>query len=179
MKLIAFVGMPASGKSEAAAVARRLSIPVVSMGDIVRLETAKRGLPPTDENLGGTGTKLRREEGMDVIAKRCVPIIRSHDSPVVVVDGTRNIEEINYFKKEFGRDFRLIAIQAPFELRFERVKTRVRSDDMCSIEELRKRDEREKGWGLDKAIEIAEVTVSNTESLQKFRKEIEKKLRIL
>jgi dephospho-CoA kinase len=179
MKLIAFVGMPASGKSEAAAVARRFSIPVVSMGDIVRQETAKNGLPPTDENLGGTGTKLRREEGMDAIAKRCVPIIRSHDSPVVVVDGTRNIEEINYFKKEFGNDFVLVAIQAPFELRFKRVKNRVRSDDMLSIEELRKRDEREKGWGLDKAIEIAEITINNTGSLERFRKEIEKMLLIL
>ncbi|MDP2841306.1 MAG: AAA family ATPase, partial [Candidatus Methanoperedens sp.] len=61
MKLIAFVGMPASGKSEAAAIARRLGIPVVNLGDVVRVETAKRGLEPNDENIGGTGTALRRE----------------------------------------------------------------------------------------------------------------------
>ena len=178
MKLIAFVGMPASGKSKAAAIAQRLSVPVINMGDIVREETAKRGLPPTDENIGGTGTALRREEGMDAVARRCVPRIPL-SSPVVVVDGTRNIEEINYFKKTFGDDFRLIAIHTPFELRFERVKRRSRSDDMGSIHELKRRDEREKGWGLDKAIQMAEATIENTDTIEKFRKQIEELLKDL
>lgn len=178
MKLIAFVGMPASGKSEAAAIARSLKIPVINMGDVVREENARRGLPPTDENIGSTGTALRREEGMDAIAKRCVPRIPLN-FPVVVVDGVRNIEEINYFKKTFGHDFKLIAIHTPFELRFERVKRRSRSDDMRSIEELKKRDEREKGWGLEKAIEMADVTIQNIDTVEKFRKQIEELLRDL
>ncbi|MFZ3170062.1 MAG: dephospho-CoA kinase [Candidatus Methanoperedens sp.] len=176
MKLIAFVGMPASGKSEAAAIAKKLGIPVVNMGDVVREETAKRGLPPTDENIGGTGTSLRREEGMDVIAKRCVPKIRLIKTPVIVVDGTRNINEIEYFKKEFGNDFILIAIHTPFEMRFERVRKRARCDDMNSTEELKRRDEREKGWGLDKAIEKADITIDNTQTIEKFQKQIEQLL---
>ncbi|NJD51334.1 MAG: flagellar hook-basal body complex protein FliE [Candidatus Methanoperedens sp.] len=173
MKLIAFVGMPASGKSEAAAIAKNFGIPVVNMGDVVREETAQRGLPPTDENIGGTGTSLRREKGMDIIAKRCVPKIRLIKNPVVVVDGTRNINEIEYFKKEFGNDFMLIAIHTPFEMRFERVRKRARSDDMNSAGELKRRDEREKGWGLDKAIEKADITIDNIETIEKFRKQIE------
>ncbi|HWQ95734.1 MAG TPA: AAA family ATPase, partial [Candidatus Methylomirabilis sp.] len=36
MKLIAFVGMPASGKSEAAAIAKKMGISVINMGDVVR-----------------------------------------------------------------------------------------------------------------------------------------------
>jgi dephospho-CoA kinase len=176
MKLIAFVGMPASGKSEAAAIAKKAGIPVVNMGDVVREETARQGLPLTDENIGGTGTSLRREEGMDVIAKRCVPKIRLIKTPVVVVDGTRNINEIEYFKKEFDNDFKLIAIHTPFQMRFERVRKRARSDDMNSAEELKRRDEREKGWGLDKAIEKADITIDNTETIEKFQKQIEKLL---
>ncbi|MCZ7393104.1 MAG: dephospho-CoA kinase [Candidatus Methanoperedens sp.] len=178
MKLIAFVGMPASGKSEAAAIARSLNIPVINMGDVVREETAKRGLPPTDENIGGTGTALRREEGLDAVAKRCVPRIPLN-SRVAVVDGIRNIEEVNYFKKTFGDDFKLIAIHTPFELRFERVKRRSRSDDMSSMEELKRRDEREKGWGLYSAIETADVTIENTGTIEKFRKQMEQLLRDL
>lgn len=179
MKLIAFVGMPASGKSEASNVARRLGIPVVNMGDVVREEASKRGLSPTDENVGGTGIALRKMEGMDAVAKRCVHRIRSLKAPVVVVDGTRNIEEINYFKKQFGRDFKLISIHSPLELRFERVKKRLRSDDMGSVEELKKRDKREAGWGLHKAIEIADITIENTGSLEKFQNQIEELLRNL
>lgn len=176
MKLIAFVGMPASGKSEAAAIAKKLGIPVVNMGDVVREETSRQGLPPTDENIGGTGTRLRRIEGMDAIAKRCVPKIHLIKTPVVVVDGIRNINEIEYFKKEFGNDFKLVAIHTPFEIRFDRVRKRARSDDMNSMDELRKRDEREKGWGLHKAIEKAELTIDNIDTIGIFQKEIEQLL---
>lgn len=176
MKLIAFVGMPASGKSEASAISRQSGIPVINMGDIVREETARKGLPPTDENIGGTGTALRNEEGMDVIAKRCVPRVSRLGSPVAVVDGIRNIDEVNYFKKQFGNDFKLIAIRSPFDVRFERVKKRARSDDTMNINELKRRDEREKGWGLDKAIEMADITIMNTGSIEKFQKQIEELL---
>lgn len=173
MKLIAFVGMPASGKSEASAIARKLGIPVVNMGDSVREEAAKRELAPTDENIGGTGTALRNEEGMDAIAKRCILKIRAIKAHAVIVDGIRNINEIEYFKKEFGNDFKLIAINTPFKLRFERVKKRARSDDMSRIEELRRRDTREKGWGLIEALEKADITIDNIETIDKFRNQIE------
>jgi dephospho-CoA kinase len=177
MKIIAFVGMPASGKSEAASVSRHMDIPVVSMGDVVREETARRGLAPTDENIGGTGSILRKEDGMDVIARRCVPKILSINAPVIVIDGTRNIDEVKFFKRQFGTDFLLIAIHAPREVRFERVKKRGRSDDMKSMNDLKKRDEREKGWGLDRAISNADVTIDNTGTVEKFRNEIEKLLK--
>lgn len=174
MRIIAFVGMPASGKSEASSIAHDRNIPVVNMGDVVREEAAKRGLPPTDENIGGTGTRLRKEEGMDVIARRCVPRIRKLDSRVVVIDGIRNIDEINHFKEQFGSDFMLVAIHTPLETRLERVKNRGRSDDMDSIAKLELRDEREKSWGLGKAIGMADITIDNTSSLPEFQSEIVK-----
>ncbi len=177
MKLIAFVGMPASGKSEASAIAKKLGITVVNMGDVVREETARRGLPPSDENIGGTGSALRKEEGMDIIARRCVPKIRKIKAQVVIVDGTRNLEEIEYFKKEFGSDFKLIAIHAPFELRFERIRKRARPDDMKSIEELRQRDEREKGWGLEQAIGKADIIIENLNDIARFQNKVEEILR--
>lgn len=172
MKIIAFVGMPAAGKSVASVVARDMDIPVVNMGDAVREETKKRGLPGTDENIGGMGTRLREEEGMDAIARRCIPKIWELDSPVVVVDGIRNLDEVIHFKSRFGNDFQLIAIQAPLDIRFERIKARARSDDMENIEELIRRDERERTWGLDKAIEMADVTITNNDSLERFCEEI-------
>jgi dephospho-CoA kinase len=147
------------------------------MGDEVREEAKRRGLSPTDENIGGTGTALRRDEGMDAIAKRCVPKIRAQRANVVIVDGTRNIEEVNYFKKHFGDDFRLIAINVPFDLRFERIKKRARSDDMTGTEELKRRDEREKGWGLEKAMGLADITINNTRSIEEFQEEIRKLFR--
>ncbi|HMB46217.1 MAG TPA: dephospho-CoA kinase, partial [Candidatus Methanoperedens sp.] len=67
-------------------------------------------------------------------------------------------------------------ILTPFEIRFERVRKRARSDDMNSMDELKKRDDREKGWGLDKAIEKADLTIDNTDTIGIFQNKIEKLL---
>ncbi|HIP25737.1 MAG TPA: hypothetical protein EYG81_04690, partial [Archaeoglobus profundus] len=114
MRVIAFVGLPLSGKSTAAKVAEEMGIPVVCMGDIVREEAKKRGLALTDENLGKIANELRQKEGLDAIAKRCIPIIREKgkDVGVVVIDGIRGIAEVERFKREFGDDFILINIEA-------------------------------------------------------------------
>jgi len=65
----------------------------------------------------------------------------------------------------------------PFDLRFERIKKRARSDDMTGIDELKKRDEREKGWGLEKAMALADITINNTHSIEEFQEEIRKLFR--
>jgi predicted RNA binding protein with dsRBD fold (UPF0201 family)/dephospho-CoA kinase len=170
MKIIAFVGLPLSGKSTAAKVAEELGIPVVVMGDIVREEVRRRGLELTDENAGKIATELREKEGMDAIAKRCIPIIRekAKEKGIVVVDGIRGIAEVERFKKEFGDDFILINIESPIELRFERALKRKRDDDIKTIEELKKRDERELSWNMGEAMEVANFTIENTSDIQTF-----------
>ncbi|MHC1593685.1 MAG: AAA family ATPase, partial [Methanotrichaceae archaeon] len=55
MKIVGFVGMPGSGKSVAADVARQMGIQVVVMGDVIRDEAARLGLEPCDQNLGRVG----------------------------------------------------------------------------------------------------------------------------
>ncbi len=178
MRIIAFVGLPASGKSEAAGVALKRCIPVVRMGDVVREEVRRLGLPLTDENVGGMGTRLRQEEGMDAIARRCIPWIelrlkdQRFKTGMVVVDGVRNLEEVQCFRGRFGGDFVLVAIKAPQELRFERMKLRCREDDALTLEEFRLRDDREKGWGLLEAMESADFVIENVTTLEAFQGEV-------
>lgn len=172
MKVIAFVGMPGAGKTEASNVAREMGIPVIVMGDVLREEVKKRGLPPTDENIGGVANLLRKEEGMDAIAKRCIPKIEQIKSDVVVVDGIRGIAEVEAFKKAFDDNFTLVKIDAPFELRLERLGRRGRSDDVGNVEWLRQRDERELSWGMGEAMEAADRSVTNLEPIQRFKDEI-------
>lgn len=167
--MIATVGMPGCGKSEAADVARERGIPVVTMGDVVRREARLRGLDATDENLGEVATELREEEGEAAVADRCVDLIRGMDDDVVLVDGVRGWSEAERFRGEWGDDFTLVAIEVPFDVRLERIRERGRSDDFESEEELRRRDERELGYGLGEALERADVRVENTGSLEEFR----------
>jgi len=172
MKIIAFVGMPAAGKSVASDVVKEQKIDVVNMGDVIRDEVKARGLEPTDANTGGVANDLRDREGMDAVAKRCVPKIEALGKELVVVDGVRGIAEVIFFKDHFGEDFTLVFIDAPLEMRFERVSSRGRSDDMTDIEALKIRDERELGWGLAEAIKVANITVENTSTIDEFKEDI-------
>ena len=172
MKIIAFVGMPASGKSEAARIAAEMGIPVINMGDVIRREVLRRGLEPNDSNTGMVATELRKCEGMDAVAIRCVSQIRETGSELVVVDGVRGIAEVECFRREFGEGFVLISIYAPIEIRFSRVQKRGRSDDMNNIEGLRRRDERELSWGMGEAIEASNVQIENNFTLETFKKDV-------
>jgi predicted RNA binding protein with dsRBD fold (UPF0201 family)/dephospho-CoA kinase len=174
MRVIAFVGLPLSGKTTASKIAEEMEIPVVCMGDVVREEAKRRGLPQTDEVLGSIANELREKEGMDAIAKRCIPTVRERgkDFGVVVVDGIRGIAEVERFKKEFGDDFVLISIEAPLEVRFQRALKRKRSDDIKSVEELEERDKRELSWNMGEAMRVANFTVENVGSLNDFKEKI-------
>ncbi|HKJ58497.1 MAG TPA: AAA family ATPase, partial [Halobacteriales archaeon] len=74
MRVIGVVGLPGSGKSEAAAVADDLGIPVVTMGDVIRQACRERGLDPASHH-GQVAQALRNEGGPAAIADRSVPMI--------------------------------------------------------------------------------------------------------
>jgi len=112
LKIVGFVGMPGSGKSVAADVAREMKIPVVVMGDVIREEAARRGLDPTDKNLGAVGNDLRNKEGPDSIATRCLAKIRETEADVVVVEGIRSKSEVDLFRKS-SNGFSLIEVRVP------------------------------------------------------------------
>lgn len=174
MRVIGVVGMPGSGKSEAAAVARELDIPVVTMGDVIRQEAMERGLDPKTEH-GRVAQQLREEGGKAAIADHSLPSIRDalEESDVVLVDGIRSDAEVEVFEDEFEEDFTLVEVYAPFEVRRERIETRSRdaSEDEGG-ESLQDRDRRELGFGMGEAIEDADRRIENTDSLEAFRDQI-------
>lgn len=176
LRIIAFVGMPASGKSEASNVAREMGIPVVTMGDVIRKEVELRGADPADG--GKIANELREKEGMDAIAKRCMVMIeekmKENPSKVFVIDGVRGIAEVDYFKEHLGDGFMLvsIAIDSPIEERFDRIMSRKREDDMDNIEQLKERDTREIGWGMGEAIAASDRIIENTSTLDAYRANI-------
>lgn len=173
MKIIAFAGMPFSGKSEAVNIARELNIPVIRMGDMIWNETEKRGLELSDENVGTIAKNMRKEFGMDIWAKRTLEIIKSmEDTKLLVIDGVRNIEEIETFEKELGKNFLLIAVQVSDEKRYRRALIRGREDDIKDINLIKERDKRELSWGLGGVIASADIVISNEGPVEEFKQKI-------
>ena len=175
MRVIGTVGLPGSGKSEAATVARSLDFPVVTMGDVIRQESRDRGVDPATHH-GEVAKALREENGPAAIAERSLPLVREalEESETVVVDGIRSDVEVETFREAFSEDFELLRIEAPFETRAERLDLRGRD---ASAEEggesLEERDKRELGFGMGEAMEMADHTVRNTGSLEGFHDRIE------
>ncbi len=175
MKIIAFTGMPFSGKTEAVQIAREKKIPIVRMGDMVWEEVKKRGLELSDKNVGFVANEMREKHGMHVWAERTVKKIKSMDNvDFLVIDGIRNVEEIDIFKKELGEEFIVIAIEVSDKTRHERAMIRSRQDDSKDIEKVKERDRREIGWGLAEVIASSDIVISNEKDIESFKAEIRK-----
>lgn len=171
MRVIGVVGLPGSGKSEAAAVAREAGIPVVTMGDVIRAACRDRGLDPATHH-GRVARALREEDGPAAIADRSLPHIREalEDHETVLVDGLRSDVEVETFEDAFGDDFTLVRVEAPFETRAERITDRGRdADETAGGESLAARDERELGFGMGTAMDRADVTIENDGALEAFQ----------
>ena len=178
MNVIATVGLPGSGKSEAATVARDLEVPVVTMGDVIRAECRDRGLDPAEHH-GRIARALREENGPDAIAARSLPLIEAalEDSDTVLVDGVRSGVEVERFEEAFGDDFTLVSIEAPSELRAKRVTSRGRDKTAGEGgEDLADRDERELGFGMGEAMDRADAVVENVGTLPEFHEKVRRLL---
>jgi dephospho-CoA kinase len=179
MTVIGTVGLPGSGKGEFATVAREAGVPVVTMGDVIREACRDRGLDPATHH-GEVAKQLREEGGAGAIAERSLPLVEdalaAHE--VVVIDGLRSPAEVDRFAAAFGDEFILVSVEAPFELRRERIETRGRDADADEGgETLRERDERERGFGVDEVMARADVTVENVGTLAGYRRRVREILR--
>ena len=173
MKIVAFTGMPASGKSVAVEIAKEKNISVIRMGDAVLEETKKQGLTLNDKNVGHVANSMREKYGKDIWAQRTMQKIKSiGETDCIVIDGIRNKEEIDFFKKKLGSDF--VIITSSENIRKKRIFSRGRKDDSNTIRDIEERDKRELGWGLGEVIASADIVIENEGSIDEFIDKIKK-----
>jgi len=178
MRVFGTVGLAGSGKGELADVAHDEGIPVVTMGDVIRQACRDRDLDPA-ENHGTVAKALREENGPAAIAERSLPMVRDAvdgEAETVVVDGLRSMVEVEAFREEFGEAFEIVSIEAPFELRAERLADRGRDASDVDLEALRDRDERELDFGMGEVMEAADYRIDNTDTLESFRRRVQELL---
>ncbi len=176
MKVICVTGMPAAGKEEFQKVAAEEGYAIVRMGDVVRDEARRRGLPITDAAVGGMAHEERQNHGAAIWAERTVPRVQADR---VCIDGLRSSAELAAFRKAFGRGLVVFAVTAPPEMRWERVQRRRRADDAKTWDEFLRRDARERGWGLEDIIAAADVRIVNEGTLEAFYEDVRSALRKL
>ena len=173
MKALVFTGMPGSGKSEAVKIAEKRGIPVLRMGELVWEEVSSRGMKIDDSNVGKIATEMREKYGMDIWARRTLEKIGSKEK--VVIDGVRNLEEIDAFKEEM--DMIIIAIHSSPFTRYKRLAERQRRDDPSIMKKIIERDKRELKWGIGEVMTMADVIITNEGGLDEFRTKVERVLK--
>ncbi|MCI4318405.1 MAG: flagellar hook-basal body complex protein FliE, partial [Thermoplasmata archaeon] len=172
MRLIVTVGMPGSGKDELVEVARQMGLATLKMGDLVREDTRRRGLPLTNANVGRVASEERDKHGGGVWAQRAIPKLIETK---MLVDGCRSDSEVTVFRHHFG-DLYVLGIYSSPEHRYDRMSQRGRGDDAAGLQEFYDRDRRELKWGIGNAFALADGMLVNEGGLDEFRKNARAKL---
>jgi dephospho-CoA kinase len=125
MKVVALVGMPGSGKSEVAKVFEANGYKTVRFGDVTDEEVKKRGLELNEKNEKSVREEMRALLGMAAYAVLNLPRIEAAlKASDVVLDGLYSWEEYKYLVQGLGKKFEIIAVWAPPQLRYSRLKQR-------------------------------------------------------
>ena len=165
---VGLIGTNGSGKSTACAYLKEKGFYVISLSDIVRESARAQGLPLTRENLISTGNAMKSLNGLDCLARQALSEAPS-DQPVVF-DSIRHPLESEFLKSE---GVLLLGIDAPIELRFERIQGRNGSTDHLNFQRFQELDEREQkgqssGQNIQKTIEACDAVFQNTGSLEEL-----------
>jgi len=168
MKVIGFCGLPGSGKSTVLKAIENLGT-IITMGDVIRNEAKRRNITPSDDNLGKIALELRKNYGPEIIAERCVDLVKKLKSEVCFIDGLRSLAEVKVFRKYWK--FPLIATIVDENIRYERLSKRKRPDDPNSLRDIRERDQREIKFGLNEVIENANYKINNNLSEAEVQQE--------
>lgn len=179
VKIISITGMPGAGKKIVRTELEKKGIPVVVMRHVVENKMRERGIEVNNRNLRDFATELRKRHGMDIVARECVPLIQEKNSDMVILDGIRSYEEVEFLKRKYGNDFYLIAIHSSSSTRFNRLRNRGKEWDMKNWEEFEWRDEKELSWGLGKSIAKADFMIVNEKGLKHVKKQTMKILKVI
>lgn len=172
--LIAFVGMPGSGKSQAVSYLSAKNIPFVRFGQLTDDVISKEGLVVSEETERHVREKLRKDHGMAAYAKLSEAKIRKCllQSTIVLIDGMYSWEEYVYIRDHFEKLI-VVHIYAERKIRYNRLSTRAVRPLTYKQAEERDFSEIEK---LNKGgpIAIADYLIDNTSlSFSEFEKAID------
>jgi dephospho-CoA kinase len=174
MNVVSIVGMTGSGKSEVARMFEEAHFYRIRFGDVTDIEVRKRGLELNEQNERQVRELLRREHGMAAYAILNLPAIDSAlQRGNVVIDGLYSWEEYLLIKKQYGRNFHVVAVMASPAIRYKRLayrKERPLTNDQAASRDKAEVENINKGG----PIAMADFTIINESSLQNLRTETEK-----
>lgn len=178
-KIIAIVGMPGSGKTEATLFLEKKGFARIRFGDVAIDGIKKRNLKVNEKNEKLVRERLRREHGMDAFAKLNMPKInKALKKSGVVIDGLYSYEEFILLKKKYGNKLTVIATYASPRTRYARLAKR--PERPLTRKECEERDCAQlENLHTGGPIALADFTFVNECSLEEMHKGLEEILKTI
>ncbi len=124
--IIGVSGLNGAGKGEVVRLLEARSFDVLSLSDVIRGVLHTQGVEETRERMIEAGRALRAAEGEGVLATRLVGDMAPDRN--YVIDSVRHPAEVQVLRSQTDR-FKLLWVDAPDDLRLERIRGRARSGD--------------------------------------------------
>ena len=178
--IIGLTGKNASGKGEAANYLKTKGFVYYSLSDVIREEATKRGLGHSRGNLINLGNELRQKFGPKYLAEqinnKIKQQLKTSKSQNFVIDSIRSPFEAKELMK--NKEFMLVGVDAPIELRFKRLLERNRIGDAKTLEDFKKQEQRENlksdtNQQLDETFKLSNKLIVNDGALEDLYNQVE------
>ena len=186
MQVFGFVGTFGAGKGTAIELFTRIlsekgKVYAFSTSDMFREELKKKGFGIDRETLRCFANEMRTAHGAGYAGKLAVKAIEKIKPDYALVDSMRNPGEADALKKFYGKNFTLVAIDAPIELRHARTKVRNRDKgDQLTFEEFRASEDLESkttnpnSQNIPALIKMADVKIENNGTQEELKTKLAK-----
>jgi len=173
--IIGLTGTNGAGKTVAADYLQSKGFTFHSLSDEIREELARQNREATREQLIDMGNRLRTEYGPAVLAQRIKTKLRLEGN--YVIDSIRNPYEVEALRAT--GDFRLLHLDAPLDLRHERVRQRGGPRTPASRQEFVEQEQREMrsdnpaSQQLQACHALADETLLNDGAIEEFQRKLD------
>lgn len=171
--IIAIVGLPGSGKTDAAAFFKQRNFPVIPFGKTVNDYIDGRNLPHSEKVHKKVREDLRVKYGKEAIAVLNIIEIKKSlkNNSIIIIEGMRSWEEYIYLKKELPTvKLVIICIYSEKHLRYKRISKRNNLSEHYGEE----RDINEiVGINMGPTIAYADFVIKNNYSKEEFHDKLE------
>lgn len=173
--ILAIVGLPGSGKTEIISyLLEKYKWPKVYFGEVTFDEMKVRGLDINEQNERFVREDLRAKFGQLYYAEKIIEKIKNLGKDVnILVESLYSWDEYLLLKKEFGNEFKVMAMYAPPEIRYVRLTNRpIRP---LTLEEAQGRDYSQiKNLSQAGPIAMADFTILNTGTIDELKENVDK-----
>lgn len=178
---IGITGTFAAGKGEIVRLLRQKGFKHYGFGELMREQLEKRGVESTIPNIMEYANETRANHGAGYFAELLLRRVQEDAPKHAVLESIRTLGELTTLQRLPG--FLLLSVDAPRELRYERLMNRGRKDGIRSFEEFCEWEDKQLEGAqheqqLLAVMDRADVKIVNIGNLEELREQLEEQLNI-